>query len=181
MSPALVTALEAWRRADEKRFPCSLIDRSAKEVPDLAPVTSPWVPRSTSPRPPARPHGDPPEDPRPQTQTEKHHLRPRSARFEPVRHLRGVNAGSSRIPFRHARHTRTIWQYQHVMALSGLLPPSPAPPGSGCPQLHQPTAMGQRRRSLTSARSTSASRRTSGNTQQRSRRVTCSRMASVGR
>jgi hypothetical protein len=24
----------------------------------------------------------------------------------------------------------------HVPALSGLLPPSPAPPGSGCPQLH---------------------------------------------
>ena len=31
--------------------------------------------------------------------------------------------------------TRTIWQYWHVPALSGLLPPSPAPPGSGCPQL----------------------------------------------
>ncbi|MEX5635202.1 tyrosine-type recombinase/integrase, partial [Parafrankia sp. FMc2] len=30
----------------------------------------------------------------------------------------------------------------HVPALSGLLPPSPAPPGSGCPQLHRPAATG---------------------------------------
>jgi hypothetical protein len=44
--------------------------------------------------------------------------------------------------------------------LSGLLPPSPAPPGSGCPQLQRPAATGRRRRSLTSTRSHSASRRT---------------------
>jgi hypothetical protein len=31
----------------------------------------------------------------------------------------------------------------HVPALSGLLPPSPAPPGSGCPQLHPLTATRQ--------------------------------------
>jgi hypothetical protein len=42
----------------------------------------------------------------------------------------------------------------HVPALSGLLPPSPAPPGSGCPQLHRPAATRQRRRSLTSTRTT---------------------------
>ena len=69
------------------------------------------------------------------------------------------NAGSSRTPFRHARRTRPIWQYWHVPALSGLLPPSPAPPGSGCPQLHRPAATGRRRRSLTSTRNDSASRR----------------------
>ena len=56
--------------------------------------------------------------------------------------LRDVNAGSSRTPLRHARRTRTIWQCWHVPALSGLLPPSPAPPGSGCPQLHRPAATG---------------------------------------
>jgi hypothetical protein len=33
---------------------------------------------------------------------------------------------------------RTIWPCLHVTALSGLLPPSPARPGSGCPQLHRP-------------------------------------------
>src|SRR5215472_8820321 len=52
------------------------------------------------------------------------------------------HTGSSRTPLRHARRTRTIWQYWHVPALSGLLPPSPAPPGSGCPQLHRPAATG---------------------------------------
>jgi hypothetical protein len=46
--------------------------------------------------------------------------------------------------FRHARRTHTIWQYWHVPALSGLLPPSPAPPGQGCPQLHRPAATGRR-------------------------------------
>ena len=64
------------------------------------------------------------------------------------------NAGSSRTPLRPARRTRTIWQYWPVPALSGLLPPSPAPPGSGCPQLHRPAATGRRRRSLTSTRTT---------------------------
>ena len=39
------------------------------------------------------------------------------------------------------------------------LPPSPAPPGSGCPNSH-PAATGPRRRSLTSTRTNSASRRT---------------------
>ena len=42
----------------------------------------------------------------------------------------------------------------HVPALSGLLPPSPAPPRSGCPQLHRPAATRRRRRSLTSTRTT---------------------------
>src|SRR5829696_10449866 len=52
------------------------------------------------------------------------------------------DAGSSRTPLRHACRTRTVWQYRHAPALSGLLPPSPAPPGSGCPQLHRPAATG---------------------------------------
>lgn len=42
----------------------------------------------------------------------------------------------------------------HVPALSGLLLPSPASPGSGCPQLHRPATTDQRRRSLTSTRIT---------------------------
>ncbi len=46
----------------------------------------------------------------------------------------------------------------------GRLPPTPAPPGTGCPQLHRPAATGRRQRSLTSTQSTSASRRTGGKT-----------------
>ncbi len=53
-----------------------------------------------------------------------------------------THAGSSRTPLRHARRTRTIWQYSRVPALSGLLPPIPAPPGTGCPQLTVPAATG---------------------------------------
>jgi hypothetical protein len=41
----------------------------------------------------------------------------------------------SRAPSRLACRTRAVWQYRHVPSLSGLLPPSPAPPGSGFPQL----------------------------------------------
>lgn len=42
----------------------------------------------------------------------------------------------------------------------GCSPPSPAFPGSGCPQLHQAAATAQRRRSLTSTRLRDASWRT---------------------
>src|SRR5215207_1788860 len=51
-------------------------------------------------------------------------------------------AGSSRTPSHHARRTRTIWQFWPVPALSGLLPPTPAPSGAGCPQLHLPATTG---------------------------------------
>jgi hypothetical protein len=54
--------------------------------------------------------------------------------------------------------TDTSWLCQ------GRLPPIPAPPETGCPQLHRPAATGRRRRSLTSTQSTSASRRTGGMT-----------------
>ena len=57
--------------------------------------------------------------------------------------IKGVShAGSSRTPLRPACRTQPIWQYWTAPALSGLLPPSPASPGSGCPQLHRPAATG---------------------------------------
>src|SRR3954451_5943096 len=52
------------------------------------------------------------------------------------------NAGSSRTPSHPARRTRIIWQCWPVPALSGLLPPTPAPSGAGCPQLHRPATTG---------------------------------------
>jgi hypothetical protein len=55
-------------------------------------------------------------------------------------------------PSRLADRTRIVWQCRRVPALSGLLPPSPASPGSGCPQLHPAAASTRRRRSLTSIR-----------------------------
>ena len=83
---------------------------------------------------------------------------PRPAQIRQVRagvkSERRNDAGSSRTPLHHADRARTIWQCWHDPALSGLLPPSPAPPGSGCPQLRRPATTGQRRRSLTSTRIT---------------------------
>ena len=51
--------------ADQGRFPCSLVDRSTEEAPDSAPATSPWLPRSTSPRPPHPPTDIPGSSPPP--------------------------------------------------------------------------------------------------------------------
>ena len=140
-----------------RAVPVFTVIRSTKEEPGCVPAASPRVRRRPSPWPPG----------------------PASARPEVPRTTAGRTApgpyppGSSRCTFKgrktpvprvllsiHARRTRTIWQYWHVPALSGLLPPSPAPPGSGCPQLHRPAATGRRRRSLTSTRINSASRRT---------------------
>ncbi|WP_406113114.1 tyrosine-type recombinase/integrase [Kitasatospora purpeofusca] len=70
------------------------------------------------------------------------------------------HAGSSRTPLRPARRTRTIWQYWPVPALSGLLQPSPASPGSGCPQLHRPAATGSAAKVSHLHSNHSASRRT---------------------
>jgi hypothetical protein len=77
------------------------------------------------------------------------------------RRIKGMSdAGSSRTPLRHACRTQTIWQYWPVPALSGLLPPSPAPPGSGCPQLHRPAATGSAAKVSHLPSNHSASRRT---------------------
>jgi hypothetical protein len=64
-------------------------------------------------------------------------FRPRSARFRAGHALRDVNAGSLRIPFRHARRTRVIWQYCHVPALSGPLATLPGTSRTRLPSASQ--------------------------------------------
>jgi hypothetical protein len=62
-----------------------------------------------------------------------------SARFDPVITSRNFTALVPRVyAVRLANRTRTVWQYQHVPASSRLLPPSPAPPGSGCSSFSGP-------------------------------------------
>jgi hypothetical protein len=76
-------------------------------------------------------------------------------------------AGSSRAPSRLACRTRPVWQCQGVPSLSGLLPPSPASPGSGCPQLRPAAATARRPGSFTPARNTGASWRTNRSSNRR--------------
>ena len=51
-------------------------------------------------------------------------------------------------------------EYPHNLAKLGLLPPSPAPPGSGFPQLHRPAATGSAAKVSHLHSNLSASRRT---------------------
>ena len=53
------------------------------------------------------------------------HIRPKSARLEPVPHNEASDTGFSRIPSRLAHQARTVWQYRHDLTSSGLLPPTP--------------------------------------------------------
>jgi hypothetical protein len=134
--------------------------RSTKEEPDYAPAASPRVRRSLSPQPPWRlvptAAGVPCHNTR--------QVRAASSPDPPGsswRRIKGMShAGSSRTPLRHACRTQTIWQCWPVPALSGLLPPSPTPPGSGCPQLHRPAATGSAAKVSHLLSNHSASRRT---------------------
>jgi hypothetical protein len=110
-----------------------------------------------------------------------HRARPVSTRFEPVHGIKDVTTQVPRVllsatlagpaPSGSAKTSRLCqgvarqhdgllakpssrWSHAPGGRQSGLLPPSPAPPGSGCPQLHRPAATGRRRRSLTSTRTT---------------------------
>jgi hypothetical protein len=84
-----------------------------------------------------------------------HRARPLSARFEPVYGIKDVTTPVPRVLLSATlAGPAPSGSTGHVPALSGLLPPSPAPPGSGCPQLHRPAATRRRRRSLTSTRTT---------------------------
>ena len=86
---------------------------------------------------------------------------PRSARFELVGSLRGV---TTLVPHVHLSVSLAGPEPSGSTSPSrrcrGCFPPSPASPGSGCPQLHQAAATAQRRSSHISARSHGASWRT---------------------
>ena len=88
-------------------------------------------------------------------------IQPRSTRFELAPHQGDVTRRFlTYSSLRHACRTQTIWQYWPVPALSGLLPPSPTPLGSGCPQLHRPAATGSAAKVSHLPSNHSASRRT---------------------
>ena len=126
--------------------PMFTVNRLTGSASSCAPAASPRVRRRLSSRPPRQtwllsdgvasrmndggrallPGPDPPD-------------------FEPVRELRGFNHWFTYVtPLCLARRTPAIWQYWPVPALSGLLPPDPASPGSGCPPLHRTAATARR-------------------------------------
>jgi hypothetical protein len=159
--PAPPDPQDADSGARSGTVPVFTVVRSTKEEPDYAPAASLRVRRSLSPQPPWQLM--------PTTTGVPCHAHARQVRAasspDPPgsswRRIKGMShAGSSRTPLRHARRTRTIWQYWPVPALSGLLPPSPAPPGSGCPQLHRPAATGSAAKVSHLPSTHSASRRT---------------------
>jgi hypothetical protein len=123
-------------RGDHGRFPCSPCHRSVRSASSSTPAASPCLRRSPSTWPPHRCCNPASELTRASAPGSRTAHRPVSTRFEPALRLRGVNHWfACATPSDLASRTHTVWQYQHVPALSGLLPPSPASPGSGCPPL----------------------------------------------
>jgi hypothetical protein len=116
-------------------------------VPSFSPAASPRVRRRPSPWPPraqravtsgVAAHRRPPVSACAAD-------RPPSARFEPDRRLRGSTTGSLVVaPSCLACRTRPVWQSRTVPSLSGLLPPSLAPPRPGCPSFNRAAATAQR-------------------------------------
>jgi hypothetical protein len=140
------TGLDGRRGGRSRTVPTFTINRSTGSVPSYSPAASPRVRRSPSPWPPGR-------QPQPASESPSHAAgracaaaRPRSARFRAGFSLAGVPplVPAIRTPSRLACRARAVWQCRPVPSLSGLLPPSPAPPGLGCPQLHRAAATTQR-------------------------------------
>ena len=138
---------------DPEMVPTFTMHRSTGEVPSFAPAASPRVRRRPSPWPPHR-HSEPASESTTHRRWSCTADRPTSTRLEPASRLRGLYplVQTAFTPSRLACRTRVVWRCRPVPALSGLLPPSPASPGSGCPQLQRPAATDQRWSPFTSTR-----------------------------
>ena len=135
--------------------------RLPKEEPGSAPAASPQVRRRPSPWPPGQRVKPARKFPPRHPPAGKHRTRPTSARFEPVTNLKGVITPVPRVLlFVSLAGPAPSGSTGTSRLCQGCFPPSPAPPGSGCPQLQPPAATGRRWRSLTPTRNNSASRRT---------------------
>src|SRR6266496_584762 len=135
-------------------FPTFTRHRSTRSVASSTPTASPRLRRSPSAWPPHRRLHSASELTRIH-QLAGHALHPGPYPPALSRHSSyGASPTGSLVvpPSDLACRTRPVWQSQTVPALSGLLPPSPAFPGSGCPQLRHAAATARRRRSLTSTR-----------------------------
>ena len=123
-----------------KMVPVFTTHRLTGLAPSSSPAASLRLRRRLSPGPPGRPKYR--RRSRPSQLRNRRALRPGPyppgwSRCE----LEGVRPLVSLVtPSRLACRTRAVWQCRPVPSLSGLLPPFPASPGSGCPQLRRPAA-----------------------------------------
>ena len=133
--------------------PTFTMHRLTGEVPSFAPAVSPRVRRRPSPWPPHQ-HSEPASESTTHKWWSCTADRPVSTRLEPASRLRSFPRWfkTAFTPSRLTCRTRVVWRCRPVPALSGLLPPSPASPGSGCPQLQRPAATGPRWSPFTSTR-----------------------------
>ena len=154
MSPAPRPRRLRSTRADQERFPCSHIDRSAEEAPDSTPATSLRLPRSTSPQPPLNQTKSLREFPNPPPEDGRHRVRVASGPYPP---------GSSRCDLEGRKRRFLTYAFpprspgpHHLAVLTrpgfvgAACHPNPASPRPGCPQLRSPAATEPRSRSLTS-------------------------------
>src|ERR1039458_4293176 len=137
----LTTSLPACRAGDpEGRAATSgshvhLTTVRRARCPAPAPAASPRLRRSPSPQPPHRQNQPASELTPPPSGDHALHPGPYPPDLSRWNSYGALTTDFSRAPSRLACRTRTVWQYRYVPSLSGLLPPSPAPPGSGFPQL----------------------------------------------
>ena len=164
MSPAPRPRRLRSTRADQERFPCSLIDRSAEEAPDSTPATSLRLPRSTSPQPPLNQTKSLREFPNPPPEDGRHRVRVASGPYPPDSSRCDLE-GRKRRFLTYAFPPRSPGPH-HLAVLTrpgfvgAACHPNPASPRPGCPQLRSPAATEPRSRSLTSTQSMCTSRRT---------------------
>jgi len=126
--------------------PMFTVNRLTGWASSCAPAASPRVRRRLSSWPPRQPSraafGD---DRRVAAGDRALRPGPDPPGFEPVRVLRSFNHWFTCVtPLCLARRTPAIWRCWPVPALSGLLPPDPASPESGCPPLHRTAATARR-------------------------------------
>ena len=126
--------------------------RSAGEAPSYAPAISPRLRRRPSPWPPAAATLTRTGVPNTGHVLVRIAYQPESTGLELAGDLRSVNTGSSRTPSPLLAGPGPSGSAGPSRRCRGCLPPSPASPGSGCPQLRHAAATTRRRRSLTPAR-----------------------------
>jgi hypothetical protein len=156
--PRQLACADDWD--DQWVVPVFTAVHSIEEEPDSAPAASPLpTPQTFSTTSPKQGSTNPEKFPSLTTRDA-----PLPAQIRQVRAGQALRGYTTSVPhallsihaYRAPRHLAVLTHPGFV----GLLPPSPTPSGTGCPQLRQAAATARRCRSFTSTQNSSASRRT---------------------